>query len=356
MSSCYTRTTELHVECVFRKNIRDNGKNAIAFLCMLNKHYVIAACVAAYTHRQLIKNTGRNIKILIMCDSMIYSECRDILEKYCDDVVKINLIKYDMSERYEYARKKYNWLQYSTNKWQCLNYEQYDKILFCDVDVLPVDSRFYDIFDMNAPAFNCNFPDKSPLTIKGNEFLLTRGNMNFQSYIDDVHKYIGSADGGLCLFKPSKKEYNDYLNFTDRVFKYGMYSAWRSGPDETSIYYFYFYLLNKPISIIEHVYSIVPWESDVDSCRNALGYNFLSFVKPWIKRREYQWDEEKIWSDIFSHMKPDNKLTQLVNEQIEKQHKIYLRMTPDEKKKYYGRNETDGYGILDIKDIKKIIT
>jgi hypothetical protein len=65
-----------------------NGKGAIFFLCMLKSHYVIAACITAFTHRYLIRQTNKNIKLVIMCDHEIYRNWRDVLSEYFDEVKK----------------------------------------------------------------------------------------------------------------------------------------------------------------------------------------------------------------------------------------------------------------------------
>ena len=347
--------TQLEWEFSNIKQEYDTGKNAISFLCMLNPHYVIAVCIAAYAHRKLISMTGRDIKIIVMCDKTIYDGYKDILAKYCDVVTQIQLIECKMSMDYKYAKNKYNWLQYSLNKWQCLKYDEYDKILFCDADILPVDCHFYYIFDLNAPAFDCEFPEHIRNRVTGNCISATNGMINFRTYIDEIYPVMGTADGGLCMFKPSRDDYCKYMKFADNVFRDGLYSSWKAGPDETSIYYFYLHLMKKPVSIINKLCNIVPWENSKNNCENAYGYNFRSFIKPWLKERRMQWDEEKLWTDIFKAMMPCGKLVKLSNEQITKQNTKYLNMTRNEQNKYYGQNKRDDYGTLKIKDLEKII-
>lgn len=337
-----------------------SDQNAIIFLCMLNEHYVIASCVSAWVHRYLIEKSKRNIKLIIMCDTTIYAKWRNTLIKYFDEVVKIDLLEYKLAKQYEYAKHKYNWLQYSINKWQCLKFEQYDKVLFCDVDILPVDTKFYEIFDMSAPAFNCNMPIPTYTKQSTMRFKMTHGNMTFQLYIGDGYKYVGSIDGGLCLLKPSKKLYDEYVKFTRNVFSAGMYATYKSGPDETSLYYFYLCVLKSEISVIDYATCIVPWDVDIYTCKNALSYNFLSFVKPWLKYREFQWIEETLWSDLIIKMGMPDELRNLVQFQQSIQHKKYLQMAPREQRKYYGRNELhdnarQNYGMLDIKDIHDLV-
>ena len=108
--------------------------------------------------------------------------------------------------------------------------------------------------------------------------------------------------------------------------------------------------------MIDRIFSVIPWECVENDCKKAYSYNFLSFVKPWLKRRENQWDEEKLWSDILITMQPTNiKLLSLIDEQLKIYHQKYLEMTYNEKKKYYGKNEHNDYGKLVVKDLQKLL-
>ncbi len=60
--------------------------------------------------------------------------------------------------------KYLDWMRYSINKWQVLQYDEYDKILFCDIDLLSISKDFYNIF--NIDTFGLPFkPGDSPLII-----------------------------------------------------------------------------------------------------------------------------------------------------------------------------------------------
>lgn len=340
-------------------------KYAIVSLCMLKEHYVIASCIFAFVNKFLISQTTKNIKLVIMCDDLIYEHWGDILKIYFDQVIKIKLVDYGLRENYFFAKKKYNWLQLSTNKWQCLCLEEYDKVLFVDVDILPVDISFYNIFDLNTPAFHQGYSPISDNLIPKKIDLM---GVSFTSFLKTTVKSFGSIDGGLCLFTPSKTLYNEYLSLSNKIFKRGVYSIPNSGPDETSI--LYFFLRKGYTYIIDHLNTVIPWEASPQTCENAASYNFLSFVKPWLKGRAYQWDEEKIWSDLFEYMHPCVKLQSLYDECMLKQHKIFLHMSQTEQEKYYNKinfgkvsikqlnspkYKSDTYGLLNVKYLKHLL-
>jgi len=100
---------------------------------MLKEQYVIGACINAFANRYPIHKRNIPADLIIMCDKMIYDNWGDVLKKFYDKVIKIKLKHFDMTESYKYAKNKYDWLSYSINKWQIMNYDEYDKILFCDV-------------------------------------------------------------------------------------------------------------------------------------------------------------------------------------------------------------------------------
>jgi hypothetical protein len=287
-----------------------------------------------------------------MCDHEIYRNWRDVLSEYFDEVKEIELTKYEFSKEYDYPQK-YSWVNYSLNKWQCLKYEEYDKILFCDIDMLPVDTRFYDAFNVDTPALHV----EGKTEIESNSFRVNMNGVSYRQILSCMDKKIWKVDGGLCLFKPSKKDFMEYTKLTDELYKDGIYSIRTSGPDETSM--FYFYLIKGEINKLDDRAAVVPWDSSLELTRAAWCYNYLSYVKPWLKRRDEQWKEERLWTDIFEKMQPSKKLRDLSKEQIEKQHEVFLNMTMREKRRYYVMKkepEEYGYGILDIKMLKPLVS
>jgi len=314
------------------------NKYAIVSLCMLNEHYIIGACISAFVHKFFTKS--KKIDLVIMCDENIYSKYYDVLSKYYDKIKKIELDYYPIYEDFKYPKEKYvSWVSYSTNKWKCLDYDEYDKILFLDVDMLPANPKFYDIFDFKTPAIKrCRMtPHKSIINVE--KFKPDIG----KDYDDFVYNYantIGTMDGGIVLLSPSKKLYKKYQELVKELFKNkGIYSSNTSFPDETSLFYF----LNrekKKFYTIPDKYSVIPWYDkstpEKQNYETALLYNYNGFYKPWIKGRILQYPEELLWHDIFDIMKVDNKLDILYKKVIvEHYQETFLKLDDRQRKTRY---------------------
>jgi hypothetical protein len=286
---------------------------AVVMLCMLNPMYVVGACINAYIQRLFIQKCGYNIKLVIMCDDLIYTKCKSILEKYFDEVINIQLRKIDFSqERYKNTKGwvfKYGWIVYSLNKWQCLNLTHYDKVLFLDIDILPVRKDFYQLFEQNTPSIRTDYhvaKDKLDRLIK------YKANAEHKDPLSTVNSYdeylkmdnFLSLNGGIVLLKPSKEDYNNYVKFTNEIYKNGMYSIMNSGADETSLFYYYAKVHPKKTYYdISFEYSAVPWDDPIDKVSHPFrSYNFLSFVKPWSKPVFAMYKEELIWRYIYDSM------------------------------------------------------
>lgn len=300
-------------------------KYAIVFLCMLKDHYVIGACIAAYTHRCFINRlNNKNISLVIMCDDYIYGKYKDLLKIYFDKVKKIKLDKYTIDNDWKYAKEKYeSWVAYATNKWQCLKYIKYDKILFLDIDILPAKLEFYNIFNLSSPAvLRC----RTEKTFKCNEKIIDDIGKTYKDFVINKADTLGTIDGGIVLLTPNKKTYKRYKKMTDKIFKKAMYSSSNSFPDETSLFYF----LNKKFDVynICKEYCQIPWEvKPKENIINLLSYNYNGFYKPWIVGRSLCFPEQQIWHDIYDKLNINKQLTELYNiSLLEHYEKIFLTL------------------------------
>ena len=331
----------------------DNGdKYGIFMLCMLKDHYVLGACIGAYNHRHYLKSINKQVELVIMCDSYIYDKYKNTLKFYFDRVIKIKLKTYKLNEEYLSMcgynfNKKYNWLQYSLSKWICIKYEEYKKILFLDVDILVNNSKFYKLFDYNTPAFhNVRYKKKC---VNNNSYNYDLGN-DFKYYIKHNFNKYGSIDGGICLIKPDKNTYTEYYKFIDKTFKKGLYSKKDSGPDETSLFYFYS-KNNKQLYDICKDYAVIPWEFFKFN-KVAKAYNFLSFVKPWIKPKFLSWKEESVWIDLFNSMPHKGEIKLIYRDLILSNYNNYILLDNYKQKKYYNSKIVKTYPYF-IKQIEK---
>ena len=129
-------------------------------------------------------------------------------------------------------------MQYSPNKWRCLKLTSYNKILFCDVDILPVSSSFYDIFDYNTPAIYRTMPflnlsekRKFNLECINNNEISDKNSLSYNEYIRRNTTPIGSMDGVLYYLKPDIELYEKYFKFINEIYDKGTYSVFHSGEE-----------------------------------------------------------------------------------------------------------------------------
>ena len=251
--------------------------------------------------------------MVIMCDNYIYKKYNSTLKLYFDRVINIKLNTFNFKNTYN-PSKKYNWVKHSLTKWESLKFIEYNKILFLDIDMLPNNKKFYDIFDFNTPAFRRyrHKTDKNYKCINNHSFKINfKG--SFNEYINNYIEIYGSLDAGMVLFKPDLNLYNNYLKFINNEFKNGLYSAY-SDPDESSLFYF---LINQKIPLYNICidYTVIPWEN-YDYNKTAKSYNFLSMVKPWLKIKFLSWKEETIWRDLYDSMPKLGKLKNLFKKEL----------------------------------------
>ena len=57
-----------------------------------------------------------------------------------------------LNKNYNIIRKYSEWMKYSISKWNIFKYDQFDKILFLDIDILTINKNFYNIFNLKTPA------------------------------------------------------------------------------------------------------------------------------------------------------------------------------------------------------------
>jgi len=307
-------------------------RDAVVFLCMLKDHYVVGACITAYTHKVLMMaNNITNIELVVMCDDHIYKRYRSTLRYYFDRVVRIDLLHFetiDMEKFFAGRDKKYSsWINYSPNKWQCMKLTEYRKVLFSDIDILPVSHKFYNIFDLDTPAFRlAQNGNVEKIKCKNNDHikgLLDRyqsdRNNDYNQYLKKVGNNFYSLDGGIVLLKPNMNEYEEYIDQMNRLVEQyrGIYQVQKSGIDETTL--FFYYAKHKPQKEFYRSceeFALIPWDSDPTDVKKCYAYNYLSYVKPWRKPKFISWNEEMLWGDIYRRMTKTTKLKKLYMQTI----------------------------------------
>ena len=291
-------------------------KNAIFTLVFGNENYITGVILSAYIHKKFIKSINLDIDLVIMVDDKIY-EYKNELLKYFDIVKKIDLLELKLSEKFIYYFKKYSkFMKYLINKWQILQFEEYNKILFLDSDFLPIKKDFYKIFNLNTPAL---FPNISNTYICNNNIIPTNYLMKKHD-IEKIKKYKAeqyynvslklnfSIDATIGLFTPKKKLYNEYLDFINKASINGYISSECSAVDETSLLLFFAFYKNIQVYCIDKEYCLSPWYHKDYNLNKVSGINYISLIKPWLKFPFLQWPEEIIWHKIANHAMKKSKI------------------------------------------------
>lgn len=110
-------------------------------LCYHSSFYLSGLLCSLYSHKKLKPN---NVELVVMCDSVIY-EYKDIIKDFCDQIFAIDMFEIPGVDKTYKENTKYAqpWMNYIINKWQCLKFEKYKKILLLDIDILPVKKSLY---------------------------------------------------------------------------------------------------------------------------------------------------------------------------------------------------------------------
>ncbi len=282
-------------------------KNAICMLIFDNELYIPGACASAFTHRKFIEKNKFDIKLIVMVDKKIFTYKKE-LEKYFDEVILIEMFEVKLNPEYYIIEKYSKWMKYSINKWHVLKLVKYDKILFIDIDILPIKKSFYDIFKNNTPGFLIKGYNKNNLPI---------GKRNFTNDLDFTmdkcytfsKKLFRSIDAGFVLIRPDAQLYNEYFDFLKKcATNQGYISMKDSGVDETSLLLFYVFYKKIPVYSISYEYAVIPWESHTYIKQDIKGINFLAMLKPWTVLPMLQWGEQNIWHKIMKKALEKNSI------------------------------------------------
>ncbi len=267
-----------------------------------NGLYLPGACISAYLHREFINKYNYDIKLVVMVDEKIY-EYKKELEKYFDEVIKINFFEVKLNQKYFVIEKYSKWMKYLINKWQILKLTNYKKVLFIDIDILPIDKDFYKVFENRTPGF------LSQGVLKNNEIIepkdmITNSNLNeIELNMNTCYKFSNnlnrSIDAGFVLLEPDIQLYNEYFKFIKECAgDNGYISLHTSGIDETTLLIFFMFYKKIPVYSISYQYAVIPWEKLNYNKNKVKGVNFLSLYKPWTLLPMLQWGEQNIWHKI----------------------------------------------------------
>ena len=301
-------------------------KNAIGMIIFTNPLYLVGACLSAWTHRQFITKYNLGIDLVVMVDEPIF-KYKEELEKYFDYIKLIDLIEMKLSPKYNVIYKYSQWMKYSISKWNILKLDNYDKILFLDIDILPIDKDFYSVFDFDTPGIMVRGLNFEPNVLASPELFID----NPQNYKNNEYSKLAlelkhSLDAGFILVRPSKTLFDEYIEFIKICEgSEGYISKYDSGVDETTLLMFFMFYKKIPVHLIPYNYAPIPWDKFPYDKNKILGINFLSMIKPWIKLPVIQWSDENIWHRIAKKALDVHSVIT----------KIYIKYLIDELYKFY---------------------
>ncbi|AYV82712.1 MAG: hypothetical protein Hyperionvirus2_80 [Hyperionvirus sp.] len=260
---------------------------------------------ALLSHKKLLKSRT-DIELVVLCDEYI-NNYRDHITKYCDRLIVIHLNVLPQHHKlYKHEKYSQKWMDYIINKWHCLYFEEYAKILFIDIDILPANRMVYDIFTKYEEPyiFSCRTYASgcSEIIHYGN-----RTRKEFKDYYDYVANGKLYIDAGFALLTPNKTYHDEYFDFVQTLDTLSKKSVGNllSQIDEVTIFYFLAYIKKITYNCFkESDTPVIPWKANY-SCSNlqqvkdkinkTIVYNYLSTIKPFIKPIPLMWPEEYIW-------------------------------------------------------------
>lgn len=215
------------------------NKFAYVTLVMKGDNYTPGAIVLA----ESIRRSGSTYDILCMCTPDVSDQAREHISTVAR-VVSVDYVRYDSKPMLtkRQAELYASWMSESYTKWRCLEFDEYDKILFVDADML-VTNNIDHLFDLNAPAATFSSP-------WAKEFHPT-SSFDLKNYPTEhadrvpAHIILETIERGwgylaiasLVLLKPDRTHFREMCQMVELAQPFGLDTL--STPDEESIVYFY---------------------------------------------------------------------------------------------------------------------
>jgi len=271
-----------------RKNrlIPTSPTYAIVHLLFKSETYLIGACIAGYVHQQFRKKYDLQFDIILMVDATLYRYKKE-LEQFYDQVRLIDILPLTLSDSYsKVVTKRYaDVMSLFTTKLNVFQLHEYTKVLFMDIDMLPVHKDFYNVFTYETPAFQFTHASSkikyAPSYTKSLIYSKVGRDLSIQS------KYMNTQIGaGLFLISPTKGEFEEIVKFMHTCEGHHGYTSYQtpsgrySGPDETILLHYFALQKNIPIISIAPEYRQVPWYSLLHADR-VYCFDYMSDIKPF---------------------------------------------------------------------------
>lgn len=247
----------------------------------LDLAYVSAAAVLASSLKRL--GTKGECICMVTCD--VPKSARQLLSRVFDRVEEVpylnTLALQKYSERFD---NMYNyWLDKSFTKCAMFALVEYEKIIFLDADMLPLENPDA-LFDCPAPAGICSSVKDPSENARLHGMPLPR--LLIDESLKNGQGHYG-VRGCLLIMKPNMETYSKLRNKVESATQYGSLES-MVGPDE--------YLITKHFSgQWHHVHAKYGWVSWADTADLGTDPCFLHFVsqKPWAQGES--WPDFEHW-------------------------------------------------------------
>jgi len=319
-------------------------KFATFHLLIINENkYIDGACISVHTYR---KHGNKNIEHNILIDQTISKQGIKKLERFFDRVIRINLVKNwpkkkNIGSYIPYIKTSFEinklkskksierygkWINYSPSKWTILLFDEYKKVLFCDVDTLAVND-YTKVFLEETPAWVCfhkatlslnNYANIIKSTKKGDKMDSTFLKRYIKYPVSDICKKNKNIDfipvnASMVLLKPSIDDFYKIFNLMKKeIDKNGLYKSITdsSAPDENILFEYYVCKKKKNITILGPEYLVTEWiykdkkkNNPYRNIKKPIIFNYDSTDKPWNKKEHELYEEEKIWFKLRKKLK-----------------------------------------------------
>lgn len=307
----------------FRKN--GSKKYAMVTMLIINDSYLPAIIMLAQSLQNVSEKLRKYIDLVCLVTPDISPNARDDISKFYDRIIGVPYLqvpagflthkKHDIREIYSKTFTKI----------QCLTLYDYDKVVFCDADMLILHKNFYNLFTLKTPAgvyFGCYRPFYNDYQY--NKYLSTicpkvkHGELidmkMFHKYCqreaDQNIVYLG-VESSIMVLSPSKKEYDNIIQALKHIkpYQYSGDSLFISKYFEGRWHYIDIRFLGRWIMPNEHPELITfdlygtegkPWQ--INKLNDLLKYKDLQF---W-------WHEyAKLYPKHFKHTVHDPAMHEL---------------------------------------------
>lgn len=243
------------------KNIKN--KYAYVWLLMKGSKYLAGIITSIYS----IIRTKTQHDIIVMITEDVDEKTRKILKKIAI-VKEIPYIKTNIQLLTKRQKEKYDsWMNVSTTKWNCMNFTEYQKVLFLDADTIIIKNIDH-LFKLRAPAGTFY----NPWSLKTDGKIIK----NFykdkkQIYTSDISKALFNKGfviiASCVLIKPDKLDFINFKNMLKEKLKFNTYSS----ADESSLVYYYSIYRPKKINWtnLSNCYQFIPAWYKYNSCTNG---------------------------------------------------------------------------------------